>query len=131
MSARGRLRRAPSSVRRRALELLHAADVAGSDPCGASVGEEDAVRALVEGVTGARTELDAEIRAFAANWKLERMPVVDRNLLRIGIFELLHTDAPTGRVLDDAVSLAKLLSTEDSGRFVNGVLRAVARARRT
>lgn len=128
MPSRGRSRRAPSPVRRRALELLHAADVTGHDPTGAASEEDDAVVALVGGVVGARDEIDATIRATAANWKIERMPVVDRNLLRIGVFELTHTDAAARSVIADAVALAKMLSTEESGRFVNGVLRSVARA---
>jgi N utilization substance protein B len=58
------------------------------------------------------------------------MPVVDRNVLRIGIYELIYTDVPSGVIVDQAVTLAKLLSTEDSGRFVNGLLGRVARERR-
>ena len=64
----------------------------------------------------------------ADRWVLERMPIVDRNLLRIGIFELLHReDIPPAATINEAVELAKLLSTEDSGRFVNGLLGRVAR----
>jgi len=55
------------------------------------------------------------------------MPVVDRNLLRLGVFELLYADTPPGVVIDQAVTLAKMLSTEGSGRFVNGILGRIAR----
>lgn len=120
-----------SAARRRALEALHAADVTGSDPLAAlPEKDDDAAHALVAGVIEHREELDTIIRTAAEHWSLERMPVVDRNLLRLGIFELLHTTVPTGVVIDEAVRLAKLLSTEDSGRFVNGLLGRVARERR-
>lgn len=77
-----------------------------------------------------REEVDAIIRKAAEHWSLERMPVVDRNVLRIGIYELIYTDVPAGVIVDQAVTLAKMLSTEDSGRFVNGLLGRVARERR-
>ncbi|HJT37104.1 MAG TPA: transcription antitermination factor NusB [Actinomycetota bacterium] len=118
-------------ARRRALELLHAADVADTDPRDGLTGEDTYyARALVEGVTTHRPELDEVIRTSAEHWSLERMPVVDRNVLRVGIYELIYTDVPTGVIVDQAVMLAKLLSTEDSGRFVNGLLGRVARERR-
>lgn len=122
--------RAPSHARRRALEILHAADVSASDPRESLAGEDDAVLAIVEGVAGAREEIDDVIRSTAERWRIERMPVVDRNLLRIGVYELTRTDAVARKVIADAVALAKLLSTEDSGRFVNGILTAIARRAR-
>jgi N utilization substance protein B len=118
-------------ARRRALEILHAADVAERDPrTGLTDADPYYTRALVEGVAVHRDELDTIIREAAEHWALERMPVVDRNLIRIGVYELVYTDVPTGVIVDQAVSLAKLLSTEDSGRFVNGLLGRVARERR-
>jgi N utilization substance protein B len=121
-----------SQARRRALEILHAADVAESDPRASLNNDEPYyARALVEGVAVHRDELDEIIREAAEHWALERMPVVDRNVIRIGVYELLYTDVPTGVIVDQAVSLAKLLSTEDSGRFVNGLLGRVARERRS
>jgi N utilization substance protein B len=118
-------------ARRRALELLHAADVSDSDPRD-ELTEDDLyyTRALVGGVSVHREELDGIIRRSAEHWSLERMPVVDRNVLRLGIYELIYTDVPTGVVIDQAVTLAKMLSTEDSGRFVNGLLGRVAREKR-
>ena len=120
-----------AAARRRALEVLHAADVAGSDPR-AGLGADDAsfAWALAEGVAEHGAELDEIIRGAAEHWTIERMPVVDRNVLRIAVYELVHTDTPTGVIVDQAVSLAKLLSTEESGRFVNGILGRIARQQR-
>jgi N utilization substance protein B len=88
-------------------------------------------RTLVEGVFGHAVEIDDAIRAASDRWTIERMPVVDRNLLRIGVYELLFSlETPAGAVINEAVELAKLLSTEDSARFVNGVLGRIARERR-
>jgi N utilization substance protein B len=83
--------------------------------------------ALARGVEVNRDELDALIRKFADRWALERMPVIDRNLLRLGTFELAHCpDVPTAVAINEAVTLAKEYSTDDSGRFVNGVLSSIA-----
>lgn len=84
--------------------------------------------ALVQGVAQRRAQLDELISRYARGWSLQRMPIVDRNLLRLGIWELLHSDVPTAVVIDEAVELANELSTPDSGRFVNGVLAQVARS---
>jgi N utilization substance protein B len=119
--------------RRAALEALHAADVSGTDARteldALGAGEDSGARALVDGVVARMDEVDALIRTTAENWALERMPVVDRNLLRIGVYEII-AGARSGPAINELVELAKLLSTEDSGRFVNGVLGKVARARR-
>ena len=125
-------RPARTEARRRALEILHAADVGALDPEGQLLHADDPyARMLVEGVATYRAELDEVIAGATEHWSLDRMPVVDRNVLRIATFELLHTDVPTGAVVDEAVSLVKLLSTEDSGRFVNGVLGHIARDHRS
>ena len=72
-------------------------------------------------------QVDGYIRRFAKDWSLERMPVVDRNLLRIGVYELVHRpDVPTAAVISEAVELARRYSTEESGRFVNGMLGRIA-----
>lgn len=82
---------------------------------------------LASGVERHHQELDALIEKFAEHWSVDRMAVIDRNLLRIGAFELLHLpDAPTSVVINEAVELAKEYSTEDSGRFINGILGAIA-----
>jgi len=82
---------------------------------------------LVRGVGEHREEIDELITAHARNWDIHRMPALDRALLRLACFELAHRpDVPTGAVISEAVELAKRYSTDDSGRFVNGVLSAVA-----
>jgi N utilization substance protein B len=82
---------------------------------------------LARGVEEHREEIDALIRKFADRWSLERMPVIDRNLLRIAAFELAHRpDIPVGVAISEAVELAKRYSTDDSGRFVNGMLGRIA-----
>jgi N utilization substance protein B len=84
-------------------------------------------RALVEGVQEHQADIDELIAKLADRWAIERMPVIDRALLRIGIFELLwRDDIPTAVAINEAVELAKSLSTDESGRFVNGILGRVA-----
>jgi transcription antitermination protein NusB len=74
-----------------------------------------------------RAEADALVEEASIGWPLERMPVLDRLVLRLGASELLDRNgAPTAVVIDEAVELAKTFSTEDSGRFVNGVLSTIA-----
>ncbi len=83
---------------------------------------------LVEGVDSRRDEIDGLLGAQSRGWTLERMPVLDRTLMEIAVFELLsRPDVPTAVVIDEAVELAKRFSTDDSGRFVNGVLAAIAK----
>ena len=80
-------------------------------------------RLLVEGVADHRDELDEVIAANAKGWTLARMPAIDLTVLRIAAFELFHRpDVPVAVVLNEAVELAKRYSTDDSGRFVNGML---------
>ena len=83
----------------------------------------DHARALVEGAAAHREEIDQLIRGQADNWRLERMPAVDRNILRLAVYELLHQpDVPKLVVLDEAIELAKKYGSEQSSRFVNGLL---------
>lgn len=78
---------------------------------------------LVDGVTAHRDRIDELIATYAEGWSLDRMPAVDRNLLRIAVFELLfQPDVPSQVAIDEAVTLAKDLSTDDSPSFINGVL---------
>jgi N utilization substance protein B len=78
---------------------------------------------LVEGVTAHRAELDALISTSSQEWTIERMPPVDRNLLRIGGYELMHRDdVPDAVAINEAVDLATRLSTDESASFINGVL---------
>jgi len=78
---------------------------------------------LVEGVAAHQEELDALIRQHSEHWRLERMAAVDRNLLRLALYELLHQPAiPAKVVINEAVELAKRYGSEESGSFINGVL---------
>ena len=82
---------------------------------------------VLRGVAEHLDDLDDLLRRVAHDWALERMPVVDRNVLRLAAYELAHRpDVPTGAVLSEAVELASRYSTADSGRFVNGVLARLA-----
>ncbi len=83
--------------------------------------------ALVRGVINALAELDQLIASASANWRVERMTRVDRNVLRVGAYELAHCpDVPRPVAIDEAVELAKRFGTEESGSFVNGVLDRIA-----
>lgn len=83
---------------------------------------------LTDGVERYQAEIDELLERFSTGWRLDRMPVIDRAVLRIGVFELVHRpDVPTAVVLSEAVDLATRFSTDDSGRFVNGLLARIAR----
>ncbi len=83
---------------------------------------------LVEGVAANSERIDAVLTAYAADWSLQRMPPVDRTVLRLAVYELLWCDdVPTAVVIDEAVELAKSLSTDDSPKFVNGLLSRLVR----
>lgn len=118
-------------ARELALSLLYEADTKAVTP-GAVLAEfpidpDPFAADLVAGVGDHQTEIDDVIRRFAKDWTLERMPVVDRNLLRIGVYELLQRpDVPTAAIISEAVELAQRYSTEESGRFVNGMLGRIA-----
>ncbi|WP_433255572.1 transcription antitermination factor NusB [Streptosporangium sp. CA-135522] len=124
MSARGK-------ARRRALDILFEAEARSQDPL--SVLAERLERAeppvneytatIVEGVCRHRTRIDELITTYAEGWTLDRMPAVDRNLLRGGTYELLWMpDVPEGVVISEWVSLASELSTDESPQFVNGLM---------
>lgn len=117
--------------RERALSLLYEAEVKELTPS-ALLGElplqaEPFVADLVQGVGIHQARIDELIARFAIDWTLDRMPAIDRNLLRLAVYELLERpDIPLGAVISEAVELAKRYSTDESGRFVNGVLASVA-----
>ena len=80
-------------------------------------------QSLVRGTVENQERIDELIRSQADNWRLERMPAVDRNILRLAVFEMLHErETPKLVVLDEAIELAKKFGSEQSGRFVNGLL---------
>jgi len=82
---------------------------------------------LVRGVIAHRAELDAAVQAESQNWRLERMARVDRNVLRVAAWELLHTGTPARVVINEAVEVARTFGGENSPAFVNGILDRLAR----
>jgi len=86
------------------------------------------VEALSRGTQAHLQEIDALIARVAEHWTIERMAAVDRNVLRMAIYELQHTATPLRVIINEAVELAKRYSTEESGRFVNGLLGRVVRS---
>ena len=124
-----------SKARKRALDILFEAELREADPVATL--EERAAAAdppvreytakLVRGVDAHGSEIDARISAhLAAGWSLQRMPRVDRNALRIAVFEIDYGEVPDAVAISEAVQLVSELSTDDSSAFVNGVLRAIA-----
>jgi transcription antitermination protein NusB len=124
-----------SGARRIALDILYQADVTERDAIDVlrewrSAGEEipDFAADLVVGVESDRAALDEVLNESAESWSVERMPAVDRSILRLATYELRsRPDVPPAVAIDEAIEAAKELSTEDSARFVNGVLGRVAR----
>ena len=127
---------ARSKARKRAVDLLFEAAVRGADPVtlmADRVGSPDVppvndyTVTLVEGVAAHRVRIDELLTEHAEGWSLARMPGVDLAVLRLGLYELLWAqDVPDAVAIDEAVQLAKSLSTDDSPRFVNGVLGRIA-----
>ena len=96
-----------------------------------SVNSQPFVNCLVHGTTAHLLEIDRLLAKYATNWALARMAVVDRNILRMGTFELLFdNETPPKVVINEAVELAKRFGTADSGKFVNGVLDSIHKAER-
>jgi transcription antitermination protein NusB len=125
---------ARSKARKRALDVLFEAELRGLPVLGLlaermSLGEQptpEYAAEIVRGVASHSAEIDRLISSNAVDWTLERMPAVDRNILRIGIWELLWADdVPDGVAISEAVVLAQDLSTDSSPAFVNGLLGAV------
>lgn len=121
---------ARTKARKRALDLLFEADLRGIDIRTLAATREspdDYATALIAGVAEQRARIDDVIATYSSGWSLDRMPAVDRNLLRIAIYEILFVpDTPVAVAIDEAVDLAKSLSTDDSAAFINGVLGQVA-----
>jgi transcription antitermination protein NusB len=118
-------------ARERALELLYEAESKGLVPgelvAGLPVEPDAYTRELTVGVGEDLEHIDAIIGSTARGWRIERMPAVDRALLRMAVWELRHRpEIPVAVVINEAVELAKQYSTDESGRFVNGVLSRVA-----
>jgi N utilization substance protein B len=127
---------ARTKARKRAVDVLYEADLRARDPLtvlrdriadGNPPVPEHAVR-LVEGVVAHAARIDELIEAHASGWSLDRLPDVDRAVLRMAVYELLWVDdVPDAVVIDEAVELAKSLSTDDSPAYVNGVLGGIVR----
>ena len=130
---------ARSKARKRALDVLFEAELRGA-PVADVLAERTAQASppvpayaaeLVRGVQAHRERIDGLLAAHSSGWPLDRMPAVDRNILRIGVFELLYADAvPDGVAISEAVLLAGDLSTDESAAFVNGLLARVLELKR-
>ncbi len=128
---------ARSKARKRAVDVLYEADLRRSDPLavlrdrvtdGNPPVPDHAVR-LVEGAVEQGARIDELIEEHASGWSLDRLPDVDRAILRMAVYELLWVDdVPDAVVIDEAVELAKALSTDDSPAYVNGVLGGIVKA---
>jgi len=121
-----------------ALQMLFQIDLTGVRPeevfgtfwAGQDAGDDTRrfAERLVEGVIAHRQRLDSALAGSAANWRVERMATVDRNVLRMAIYELLlERDTPAAVVLDEAIEVAKKFGSEESGAFINGILDDVRR----
>jgi transcription antitermination protein NusB len=126
------------AARRAAVVVLYQADLTGTDPeqtLAASLAQGEGAddpftRELVSGVATSLPEIDDVIGLHTEGWSVSRLAPVDRAILRLATFELLHRqDVPVGAVINEAVEAAKTLSSEESGGFVNGILGRIARER--
>jgi len=131
---------ARSKARKRALDLLYAAELRGE---GADVALDRAIEegegpandytvTLVRGVVEHAARIDELLATYSESWTLDRMPAVDRNVLRLGVYELLYEpDVPDGVAVSEAMALVRELSTDESPPFVNGVLGNIQRHKST
>jgi N utilization substance protein B len=126
---------ARSKARKRAVDVLFEADQRGTDPLETLAGRlavadppvAEFTVALVEGVVAHRARIDELLSTYAQGWTLDRMPAVDRAVLRLGTFELMwRDDVPDAVVIDQAVELARSLSTDESPGYINGLLGRLA-----
>lgn len=126
-------------AREMALQVLFQVDIGGASPDkamvavfaenGASVDAQAFTTQLVSGTLAHRAEIDRRIQEHAFDWKIDRMSGVDRNILRLGTYELFYgaPDVPSSVAINEAVELAKKFGTEESGKFVNGLLGAMVK----
>jgi N utilization substance protein B len=116
------------AARRDALFVLYQWDVTGQPLASLHEGELDPYATeLVDGVVAEYTELDARINDASRDWSAERLGALERNILRIALWELDRDEVPLEAAIDEAVSLAKRYSSEEAGRLVNGILGRVVR----
>ena len=140
MSAPSRQPTARTKARKRALDLLFAAEARGLsavDMLEQAVAEGEGpgnayTATLVRGVVAEQAQIDELLSTYSQDWTIDRMPAVDRNVLRLGVWELLHaTDVPEHVAISEAMQLVRDLSTDDSPQFVNGILGAIQRDKPT
>ncbi len=135
MSARSKARKQSldllyeSDIRGKAsLDLLALRDVAEDGPDARPI--RDYTKVLITGVDANKGKIDELISTYAQGWDMDRLPAVDRNILRLGIYELLwQEDVPDGVAIDEALALAKELSTDESSGYIHGVLGRIASIR--
>ncbi|MBJ7280780.1 MAG: transcription antitermination factor NusB [Rhodoluna sp.] len=134
---------ARSKARKRAVDALYAAELRDGMPTELLAETKTQVEdrqnqdeifdfalELVTGVLSNQIEIDETISSMAQNWSIDRMPAVDRAILRLGIYEISYAGLEPAVAISEAVALANELSTDDSGTFVNGILAAVAATRK-
>jgi len=130
---------ARSKARKQALDLLYETDIRGTNVLETLASRDipaegpdarpirEYTRDLVVGVSDNRRKIDELITTYAQGWDMDRLPAVDRNILRLGIYEILwSTDVPTSVAIDEALDLAKELSSDDSSKYIHGVLGRIA-----
>jgi N utilization substance protein B len=131
---------ARSKARKRALDVLFASDVRGEnagDALDRAIADADGptneyTSTLVRGVIEHQTRIDHLLSSYAQGWTLDRMPAVDRNVLRLGVYEVLYVDdVPDAVAVSEALALVRDLSTDESPGFVNGILGNIVRDKAT
>ncbi len=96
-----------------------------TDPASVAIAHDDFIDGLVRGTVDRVSDIDARITRHAEHWRIERMPTVDRNILRLAVYEMMHMATPAPVVIDEALELARRFSSEESVLFINGVLEGV------
>jgi N utilization substance protein B len=130
---------ARSKARKQALDLLYETDIRGTNLVETLISRDvpddgpdarpirDYTKELVNGVSTNRRKIDELITTYAQGWDMDRLPAVDRNILRLGIYEILwSSDVPTSVAIDESLTLAKELSSDDSSKYIHGVLGRIA-----
>lgn len=122
-------------ARETALKILYQKDVTGNDlktiwqffceNYEPSLNYLDYAWTLVKGINKHNAEIDSLIQRYSSNWRLERMSPIDRNALRIAVYEMIYLDVPPKVSIDEAIELGKRYGTEHSGAFINGILDAI------
>jgi N utilization substance protein B len=133
---------ARSKARKQALDLLYEADIRGASAADLLITRDlpqegpdarpirEFTRELISGVTANKRKIDELITTYAQGWDMDRLPALDRNILRLGIYEIVWTpELSEGIAIDEALNLAKELSTEESAGYIHGVLGKISQIR--